>query len=131
MGAKQEGKSTDCSDNQTEHPAEPLDALDGVECRFGVADRTTVDRDALAAYCQVYARWKEAEEYLARHGEVYPLRDDRGKIRYMQQFPQVAIARQLLQTLRAYQQEFGLTPSARSQVVSTVSATTRWLPGSS
>ena len=77
---------------------------------------TVVDQDALAAYCQTYARWRAAEEYLAKHGDVYPLRDDRGKIRYMQQFPQVAIARNLLLTLRAYQQEFGLTPSSRSRI---------------
>jgi len=76
----------------------------------------SVDRDALAAYCQTYARWRSAEEYLAKHGDVYPLRDERGKIRYMQQFPHVAIARNLLQTLRGYQQEFGLTPSSRSKV---------------
>jgi P27 family predicted phage terminase small subunit len=77
---------------------------------------THVDGDALAAYCQTYARWKAAEEFLAKHGDVYPLRDDQGRVRYMQQFPHVAIARSLLQILRAYQQEFGLTPSARSRI---------------
>ena len=34
----------------------------------------------------------------------------------MQQFPQVAIARNLAQLLKAYQQEFGLTPSARTRI---------------
>ena len=34
----------------------------------------------------------------------------------MQQFPQVSIARNLLLVLRAYQQEFGLTPAARSRI---------------
>ena len=34
----------------------------------------------------------------------------------MAQFPQVAIARHLLQVLRAYQQEFGLTPAARPRL---------------
>ena len=76
-----------------------------------------VDGDALSAYCQTYARWKAAEEYLAKHGEVYPLRDEQGRVRCMQQFPQVAIARHLLQMLRSYQQEFGMTPAARSRVV--------------
>ena len=77
---------------------------------------TRIDRDALAAYCQTYARWKAAEQFLDQHGEVYPLRDDTGKIRYMQPFPHVAIARSHLQMLRSYQQEFGMTPSARTRV---------------
>ncbi len=34
----------------------------------------------------------------------------------MAQVPQVSIARNLLQLLRGYQQEFGLTPSARSRI---------------
>jgi hypothetical protein len=35
----------------------------------------------------------------------------------MQQFPQGAIARNLLMMLRSYQQEFGLTPAARARIV--------------
>lgn len=77
---------------------------------------TRVDGDALTAYCQTYARWRAAEEFLVQHGEVYPLRDESGKVRCMQQFPQVSIARNLLLLLRAYQQEFGLTPAARTRV---------------
>jgi P27 family predicted phage terminase small subunit len=77
---------------------------------------TRIDRDALAAYCQAYARWKAAEQFLDQHGEVYPIRDESGKIKYMQAFPQVFIARSALQTLRSYQQEFGMTPSARTRV---------------
>ncbi len=34
----------------------------------------------------------------------------------MQQFPQVAIARHLLQTLKAYAVELGLTPAARTRI---------------
>src|SRR4029453_2929625 len=30
------------------------------------------DRDALTAYCQTYSRWKAAEQFLAKHGEVSP-----------------------------------------------------------
>jgi len=85
-----------------------------VLCRMRILTR--VDRDALTAYCQTYARWVAAEMFLDKHGEVYPLRDEKGNVRCMQQFPQVAIARGLLQVLRCYQQEFGMTPSARSRV---------------
>jgi P27 family predicted phage terminase small subunit len=77
---------------------------------------TRVDRDALVAYCRTFARWQATEDFLDAHGEVYPIRDDQGRIKCMAQFPQVAIARNLLLVLKAYQQEFGLTPSARSRL---------------
>lgn len=77
---------------------------------------TQADADALTLYCQLFVRWRNAEEFIAKHGEVYPLKDEQGKIRCMQQFPQVSIARHLAQLLRSYQQEFGMTPSARSRI---------------
>jgi P27 family predicted phage terminase small subunit len=77
---------------------------------------TRVDRDALAAYCQSYARWKAAEQFLETHGEVYPVRDEKGNVRCMRPYPQVRIAMDMLQVLRSYQQEFGMTPSARTRV---------------
>lgn len=77
---------------------------------------TVADGDAVSIYCQTYVRWKAAEEWIAKHGEVYPIRDANGQIKCMQQFPQVAISRNLLLVLRAYQQEFGLTPAARCRI---------------
>ena len=77
---------------------------------------SVVDGDALAAYCQIYARWKGVEEFLAKHGEVYSLRDENGRIKYMQPFPHVSIAKSLLHLLKSFQQEFGLTPSSRSRI---------------
>ncbi len=77
---------------------------------------TLIDGDALAAYCQTYARWIAAEAFIAKHGEAYPIRDEAGRVKCMAQFPQVSIAKNLLQLVRAYQQEFGMTPSSRSQV---------------
>ncbi len=75
-----------------------------------------VDQDALAAYCQTYSRWMAAEEFLQERGQVYALRDEKGRMLRMRQFPQVSIAANLLQILRAYQQEFGMTPSSRTRV---------------
>ena len=78
---------------------------------------TLVDADALAAYCHTYVRWRDAEDFLSKHGMVYPIRDDQNRVKCMQQFPQVSIARNLLLVMRAYQQEFGLTPAARARIV--------------
>ena len=77
---------------------------------------SVVDRHALMTYCQTWVRWRAAEEFIAKHGESYPIRDDTGRVRCMQQFPQVATARNHLLILKAYQQEFGMTPSARSRI---------------
>ncbi len=77
---------------------------------------TSVDGQALTAYCQTWSRWKAAELFIQKHGETYPLKDEHGKLKYLQQFPQVSIARQLLQVLNRYQQEFGMTPASRTRI---------------
>ena len=76
----------------------------------------SVDSDALAVYCQLYARWREAEEFLEENGSIYVVRTDSGQMKYAKQYPQVLIARSLAAHVRAYQKEFGMTPSARSGV---------------
>ena len=75
-----------------------------------------VDGEALASFCQTHARWKAAEQFLNQHGDVYPLRDENGRVRCMQQFPQVAIARHLLVQLKNFYQEFGMTPASRTRI---------------
>jgi P27 family predicted phage terminase small subunit len=77
---------------------------------------TRADRDALASYCLSYAQLKSAQQFLDEHGLVYPIRDEAGRIKCMVPFPQVAIVRSCQQVLRSYQQEFGMTPSARTRV---------------
>lgn len=82
--------------------------------RMGVL--TIVDGDALAAYCQIWARWKEAELFIQKHGPVVAIKHKDGSLKYLQQVPQVAIARTLLQLLNRFQQEFGMTPASRSRI---------------
>ncbi len=82
--------------------------------RRGVLKR--IDEDALARYCQLWSRWKAAELFIARHGETYPIKDGQGNVKYIQQLPQVAIASKLAQQLTRLEQEFGMTPSARTRI---------------
>lgn len=77
---------------------------------------TLIDADALANYCDTWSRWKRAVLFLQKKGDVYTIKDEDGKVKYIQQLPQVAIARNLLAVLNRYQQEFGLTPAARSRL---------------
>lgn len=72
---------------------------------------TSFDRAALAAYCQAWGRWVEAEERLR---ETPPLvKTPSG---YIQQSPWLLIANKQLELMGRYMVELGLTPAARSRV---------------
>ena len=73
---------------------------------------TEVDRAAFASYCQAYARWKEAEEWITEHGNI--VRTPSG---YWQTVPQVSIAQTYLKIMNRIAEQFGLTPSSRSRIV--------------
>lgn len=73
---------------------------------------TDVDRDAFASYCQSYARWKEAEEFLTQHGTIVKTQSG-----YWQTVPQVAIAQTYMKIMNKVAEQFGLTPAARSRII--------------
>ncbi len=72
---------------------------------------TQIDRAALAAYCQVWARWARAEDKLNQEGEVV-LTDNGSPI----QNPYLSIANKALKQMREFLIEFGMTPSSRSRI---------------
>ena len=78
--------------------------------RIGVL--TEVDQAAFASYCQAYARWKEAEEFISQHGTI--VKTPSG---YWQQVPQVSIAQTYLKIMNKIAEQFGLTPSSRSRII--------------
>lgn len=82
--------------------------------RMGVLTR--IDGNALTRYCQLWARWKKAELFVQKHGDVYPLKDESGRTNCLMPFPQVAIANKLAAQLTRLEQEFGMTPSARTRI---------------
>lgn len=71
-----------------------------------------IDGAAFAGYCQAYARWIEAEQFMSVHGTIF--KTPKG---YIQQVPQVSIARQYLKAMKEFCSEFGLTPSSRTRIV--------------
>lgn len=73
---------------------------------------TDLDVQAFASYCQAYARWREAEEFITQHGSIV-----KTKTGYWQQVPQVSIAHQNQKIMMQAAAEFGLTPSARARIV--------------
>ena len=73
-----------------------------------------IDRNSLARYCQIFAKWREAEEFLAKHGTALPVRNAAGDLVDFKQFPQVNLAMKLSDQLLRLEREFGMTPSARA-----------------
>jgi P27 family predicted phage terminase small subunit len=73
---------------------------------------TLVDRAALAAYCQAYGRWVEAEEKLKETPVM--LKTPSG---YVQQSPWLSVSNKQLELMGRYMAELGITPASRSRVV--------------
>jgi P27 family predicted phage terminase small subunit len=72
---------------------------------------TQVDRAVLAAYCQAYGRWVEAERKLAETPVL--LKTPAG---YVQPSPWLAIANKQLELMAKFMAELGLKPSSRSRL---------------
>ena len=86
---------------------------------FNLGILTQIDRAALAAYCQAYGRWAQAERALARMAE----RDKatagiiiKTKSGNAIQNPLVGAANKAMADTVRYAAEFGMTPSARSRI---------------
>ena len=77
----------------------------GVLCR--------IDGNALARYCEMWARWREASEFIAKNGEAYPIKDKNGKIVGFRSLPQSRTVSHLAADLLRLEQQFGMSPAAR------------------
>lgn len=80
---------------------------------------STIDRAALAAYCQAYGRWVQAENALAEMAKqntstgALIVKTQSGNVI---QNPLVGVANKAMRDLMHYAVEFGMTPSARVRV---------------
>jgi P27 family predicted phage terminase small subunit len=72
---------------------------------------SAIDGGALAAYCQTYSQWVDAEEKIQQFGTV--IKTPKG---YPIQSPYVAIANRAKDQIRKLAVEFGMTPAARSRL---------------
>jgi P27 family predicted phage terminase small subunit len=85
---------------------------------------TELDRAALAAYCQAYGRWVEAERKLQETPMLLKLPSG-----YVQQNPWLTIANKQLELMHKYLTEFGLSPVARSRVSLAGAGSKPWTAG--
>jgi P27 family predicted phage terminase small subunit len=72
---------------------------------------TELDRAALAAYCQAYGRWVEAEKKLKETPVLLKLPSG-----YIQPSPWLGIANKQLELMHKYMSDLGLSPTTRSRV---------------
>ena len=79
---------------------------------------TTFDRAVLAAYCQAYGRWVEAEDRLRETPMLFKTPSG-----YVQQSPWLGIINKQLELMGRYLVELGMTPASRSRVIGTAAPT--------
>jgi P27 family predicted phage terminase small subunit len=99
----------DCPGHLSEQAREEWHRIAGTLREAGVL--TTVDRAALAAYCQAWGRWVEAEEKLKELPAM--IKTPSG---YVQQNPWLPVANKQLEIMGRYMAELGITPASRSRV---------------
>ena len=99
----------DCPDHLSEAARQEWHRLAQTLHDMGVL--TTVDRAALAAYCQSWGRWVEAEEKLQESPTLFKTPSG-----YVQQSPWLSVANKQLELMGRYMSELGITPASRSRV---------------
>jgi P27 family predicted phage terminase small subunit len=77
--------------------------------RLGIL--TVADEKALACYCQAYGRLRLAEAIIASKGMTFTTPNG-----FVQKRPEVTIAREAMQLMKAFAAEFGLTPASRTRL---------------
>ncbi|MEN2423019.1 phage terminase small subunit P27 family [Streptomyces rimosus] len=100
----------DCPDDAADDVREVWDYTLAQLAVMGTA--TPADRDALRAYCEAVVTHRKASTLLARSGVLIRSAKGGALIRN----PVVQVQRDTAATLRGFAQEFGLTPSARSEI---------------
>jgi len=80
-----------------------------------------IDEQALVRYVQMWARWREADRVLAKHGLTYDVEDCDGNV-IPKARPEAAISTALAMQLLKLEREFGMTPAARARLATPASA---------
>lgn len=86
---------------------------------YSIGTLTDIDQMSLGAYCMAFARWRQAEEDLERvaqldastHGAVLKTKEGN-----FIQNPLVGVVNTLRRDMQRLASEFGLSPSARTQI---------------
>ena len=80
---------------------------------------TNADVEPIARYCTMHEQYVKYLDQVRRGLDVLVIRDDKGKVKYMQSTPAAVMLTKLAASMLRIEQEFGLTPSARTGIVAT------------
>jgi len=83
--------------------------------KLGVLTQT--DSDMLVLYCETWGRWREARDWIKKHGAKYPVMGEDGRPKFWKPWPEIQIEIASRFTLIRLASEFGMTPSSRTQIV--------------
>jgi P27 family predicted phage terminase small subunit len=86
---------------------------------IGMGVMTNADIDTIARYCTMHEQYVKYLEQVRRGLDVLVIRDEKGKVKYMQSTPAATMLMKLAASMLRIEQEFGLTPSARSGIGAT------------
>lgn len=75
-----------------------------------------VDGPLLVRYCETWARWKKAAQFLNQYGDTYIIKDPQGQPRLFLPWPQSGSFVRLSNALSRMEQELGMSPSARTRI---------------
>lgn len=82
---------------------------------------TLRDRNALARYCQIWHRWRQAEEFIDAYGSTYTItkadKQGREKVVNTKAHPQARLALALSSLLEKLEADFGMNPAARADIL--------------
>jgi P27 family predicted phage terminase small subunit len=86
--------------------------------RIGVLGK--IDSAGIAAYCQAYSRWLQAEKEIDANGITIEtkFKDKEGNVITgdLKKNPAVTVANDALRMMRAFASEYGLTPASRTRI---------------
>ncbi len=99
-----------CPDFLSDYAREEWESIVPILLRNGLL--TVLDGAALAAYCQAYGRWREAEKQLALYGMVVKM-GDKG---YEGKSPWLQIADKAMKQIEVFVARFGMSPSDRTRI---------------
>ena len=80
---------------------------------------TNADVETLARYCTMYEAWLQCLRQVRRAGDWFAVYDKTGKMVNAKSTPSALMVVKLAASMLRIEQEFGLTPSARSGIVGT------------
>ena len=80
---------------------------------------TNADVETLARYCTMHEQFVKYLDEVRQGGDVLVVRDEAGKVKYMQSTPAATMLMKLAASMLRIEQEFGLTPSERTGIATT------------